>query len=237
MSARLITVLAVLAGLLLIVAGVTIPLWMAVAGIGDVQAAQILWDNQVANYLYTITVFLSCVLMAPVILVLSFRLYPSRRDFAVLGGVLFLFGLVLEAVGTMSSLARWPVAIPQALTGDATGLALYRTLTRLYLAVDFSGVALIYVAAIIYTIGLWRLHRLSAYLLVVSTALLVIAFGVPALYSTLVLAGSIVVYGVAYGALGQAAIQLGMPGGAEPTRPTPPSTARNRRASRRKRRR
>ena len=208
MSARPLTVLAVVAGLLLILAAVTVPLWMAAPGIGDVQAAQILWDNQMANFTYAVAVLLSCVLITPVIVTLTTRLHAVRPGYAVLTGSVFLFGLVLEAAGTMASLSRWAGAITGTLSGDALWLAIYQSLTMLYLAVDFSGVALIYVAAALYVVALWPLHRPSAYALTASIALLIVGFLLPGFYSTAVLAVSISVYGLAYAALGFAAASL-----------------------------
>ncbi len=206
MSARVTRYLALFAGVSLIVAGVTIPLWMATPGIGDVQAAQILSDNQVANWIHALTVLLSCVLIAPVIVMLCVRLYRPRPALALFGGTTFLLGLVLEAVGTMSSLARHGGAMVGAAEGNLVWLTLYRSLTTLYLAVDFSGVALIYVAGLLLAVALWRLHRLASYLLGLSIILLVVAGLVPAFFSLTVLAGSITVYGLAYGSLGYAAV-------------------------------
>ncbi len=101
--------------------------------------------------------------------------------------------------------------MPDAAKGDPLGIKFYQTLTLQYLAVDFSGVGLVYVAAVIYAVALWRLHRISSVLLISSTLLLLIGFSalpfVPSMSAT-ISAGSIVVYGVAYVALGHSAVKL-----------------------------
>jgi hypothetical protein len=62
------------------------------------------------------------------------------------------------------------------------------------------------------SVALWRLHRAASSLLLTSTGLLVIGFAVAPLFpalSSIIIAGSIMVYGLAYTALGQVAVTLG----------------------------
>ncbi len=214
MSARLIMVLAILAGFLLIIAGVTFLLWQPPSSAtgSTIAMAAHLAEQQTANLLYVVSVYLSGVLFLPVILTLTIRLYSKRPNAAIVAGTLFGLGYTLEIVATLASLAQWAMAVPEAARGDPLGIKLLQTLTLQYLAVDFSGVGLVYVAAIIYAVALWRLYRATSSLLLASTGLFVIGFAVfplfPALSSTII-AGSIVVYGLAYITLGQVTVNLG----------------------------
>ncbi len=213
MSSRLVMILAVLAGFFLAIAGVTFLLWQppSTAAASTVAAAAHLSSHQTANLLYVISVFLSGVLFLPVILILSIRLYSKRPNAAIVAGGLFGLGTTLEIVATMASLSQWVFAVPEAAKGDPLGIKLYQTLNLQYLAVDFGGVGLIYVAAVIYAATLWRLHRASSILLLISIALLLVGFiAVPLVpsISSIITSGSIVLYGVAYVALGRATVRL-----------------------------
>ena len=213
MSSKLTMLLASIAGFFLALAGVTFFFWQPPSGAaGSVVAmAAHLSDHQAANLLYVVSVFLSVVLILPVILLLSLRLYTRRPNAAIAAGSLFVFGNILEGVATLASLSQWAFAVPEAAKGDPLGIKIYQTITFQYSAVDFSGVGLIYVAAVVYGVALWRVHRLSSWLLLISTGLLIIGFAavsvVPSI-SPILTAGSIVVYGMAYVALGRAAVKL-----------------------------
>jgi hypothetical protein len=204
-------ILAILAGFFLIVAGVTFLLWQppsSVTGSTFAMAAH-LAEHQAANLLYVISVYLSGALFLPVLLMLTIRLYSKRPNAAIIAGSLFGLGYTLEIVATLASLAQWAIAVPEAARGEPLGVKIFQTLTLQYLAVDFSGVALVYVAAIIYAVALWRLHRAASSLLLTSTGLLVIGFAVVSLFPALsltIIARSIVVYGLAYIALGQVTV-------------------------------
>jgi hypothetical protein len=210
MSSRLTMLLASIAGFFLALAGATFFVWQPPSsGAGSIVAmAAHLTDQQGANILYVISVFLSVVLILPVAVLLSIRLYAQRPNTAIVAGSLFVFGNVLEAAATLASLSQWAFAVPEAAKGDPLGMTLYQTLTFQYLAVDFSGVGLIYVAAVVYAVALWRVHRPSSWLLMISTGLLIIGFAavpvVPSI-SPILTAGSIVVFGMAYVALGHLA--------------------------------
>lgn len=206
MSARLIIVLAASAGLLLAIAGVSVLFWMAPIGAPDVVAAAALAAGSGANVLYAMAVLVSSVLLAPVLLVLTMRLYSVRPAGALVGVALFGFGLVLECVGTMGSLARIPVTA-RAAAGDPGALGLFQALTVQYLATDFAGVALLYVGGIVYAGTLWRVHRATSWMLIASTVLLFLGFAVATLALPF-LAASIVVYGAAYALLGIVAVRL-----------------------------
>ena len=213
MSSKLTLILASIAGFFLAVAGVTFYFWQppnSTAGSVIAMAAH-LSDHRGANLLYVISVFLSVVLILPVVLMLSLRLYTRRPNAAIVAGSLFVFGNILEAVATLASLSQWAFAVPEAAKGDALGINLYQTIALQYLAVDFSGVGLIYIASIIYAVALWELHRPSSWLLIISIGLLIIGFAavpvVPSI-SPILTAGSIVVYGLAYGSLGHLAGKL-----------------------------
>jgi hypothetical protein len=207
-------ILAILAGFFLVIAGVTFLLWQPPSSTtgSTVALAAHLAEQQTANLLYVVSVFLSGVLFLPVILILTIRLNSKRPNAAIVAGTLFGLGYTLEIVATLASLAQWAIAVPEAAQGDPLGIKLLQTLTLQYLAVDFSGVGLVYVAAIIYAVALWRLHRAASSLLVASTCLFVIGFAVFPLFpslSSMIIAGSIVVYGLAYITLGQVAVNLG----------------------------
>ena len=213
MSSRLIMVLAVLAGFFLVLAGVTFLLWQSPSSVaGSVEAMAVhLSDHQKANFLYVISVFLSVVLILPVIVTLTIRLYPKRPNGAIIAGSFFVLGSILETVATLASLSQWAFAVPEASKGDPLGITLYKTLNFQYLAVDFCGVGLIYVAAVIYAFVLWKWHPPSSILLLLSIGLLFIGFAavpiIPAI-SSFITAGSIVFYGIAYVALGRVAVKL-----------------------------
>jgi hypothetical protein len=206
-------ILSALAGFFLAMAGVTFLLWQPPSSaVGTVVAmATHLSDHQETNFLYVISVFLSVVLFLPIILILTIRLYPKRPNGAIIAGSFFVLGSILETVAMLASLSQWTFAVPDAATGDPFGIKIYQTLTLQYLAVDFSGVGLIYVAAVIYAVVLWKLHRASSVLLVSSTLLLLIGFAIlpflPSASST-ISAGSIVVFGGAYVTLGHSAVRL-----------------------------
>ena len=206
MSAGAIMALATVAGLMLMVAGGSVLFWMAPPGAPDSVTAARLAEGSSANIVYALTVLASCALIAPVLLVLAMRLHPLRPTGTMVGAVLFGLGLVLECVGTMGSLARLPVAA-RAAAGDAGALMLFQALTVQYLAVDFSGVGLLYIAGIVYAVALWMVHRPTFWLLVASTALLFLGFAIPSLALPF-LAASIVVYGLAYVLLGLVAVRL-----------------------------
>ena len=213
MSSKLTLILASIAGFFLAVAGVTFYFWQppnSTAGSVIAMAAH-LSDHRGANLLYVISVFLSVVLILPVVLMLSLRLYTRRPNTAIVAGRLFVFGNILEAVATLASLSQWAFAVPDAAKGDALGINLYQTIALQYLAVDFSGVGLIYVAAVVFAVALWKMHRPSSWFLIISTGLLIIGFAavliVPSI-SPILTAGSIFVYGMAYVALGHLAGKL-----------------------------
>jgi Ca2+/Na+ antiporter len=213
MSPKLTMILASAAGFFLAIAGVAFFFWQPpgnAAGSVEAMAAH-LSDHQGTNVLYVVSVFLSIVLILPVVLILSIRLYARRPTAAVVAGSLFVFGNVLEALATLASLSQWAFAVPEAAKGDNLGIRLYQTLTFQYLAVDFSGVGLLYVAAVIYAVTLWRVHRSSSWFLIISIGLLIMGFvAVPiaSSISPLLTSGSIIVYGMAYVALGRTAVKL-----------------------------
>ena len=213
MSSRSVMLLAAFAGFFLALAGVTFLLWQPPSSAtGSVEAMAVhLCDHQEANIVYAISVFLSVILILPVILILTFRLYPKHPNGAIVAGSFFVLGSILETVATLGSLSQWAFAVPEASKGNPLGITLYQTLNVQYLAVDFSGVGLIYVAAVIYAFILWRLHRPSSTLLLLSVGLLFMGFAaVPIIPSigSFITAGSIVLYGITYVALGKAAIKL-----------------------------
>lgn len=213
MSSKLMTVLASIGGFFLAMAGVTFFFWQppGIAAGSVIAIAAHLSDHQVASFLYVICVFLSAVLILPVVLILSIRLYSRRPNAAIVAGCLFVFGNILEAVATLASLSQWAFAVPDAAKGNTLGIRMYQTITFQYLAVDFSGVGLVYVAAVIYAVALWKVHRPSSWLLIISTGLLLTGFTavpfVPSV-SSLISSGSIVVYGAAYISLGRAAVTI-----------------------------
>lgn len=206
MSARLIMALAALAGFFLIISGLTFMLWQ--------ESLSSTTDSTVptaAILLYAISVCLSTVLLLPVILMLSIRLYSKRPNSAIIAGTFLGLGCILDTVATLASLGR-TIAMPKDAQGDPLGNELFQSLTIQYLAVDSGAVGLVYVAAIIYAIDLWRLHRVASSLLLTSTGMIMIGFLISPLspsLSSITAAGSIVVYGLAYIALGHVAVYLG----------------------------
>lgn len=214
MSSRLVTILAVLAGFFLAIAGMTFLIWQppSDAASSIVAIATYLSTHQMANFLYVISVLLSGVLFLPVILILTIRMYREHPNASIVASSLFGLGSILEITATMASLSQWAFAVPEAAQGDPLAIKLYQTLNVQYLAVDFTGVGLVYVAAVIYAAALWNIHRTSSMLLLVSIGLLLVGFAAMPLVPSIgpaITAGSIVVYGAAYIALGRAAVILG----------------------------
>ena len=121
MSSKLVMILAVLAGFFLAMAGVTFLLWQPPSSAaGSVQAMAVhLTDHQKANFIYVISVFLSVILILPVILTLTVRLHPKRPNGAIVAGCLFFLGSILETVATLASLSQWAFAVPEASKGDS----------------------------------------------------------------------------------------------------------------------
>lgn len=219
MSARATRLLALLGGLALIVAGLTVPSWFASPGIGVVQAAQILYDNQVLHLIYVIGLLSSAVCMAPVIVLLAVRLYRRRPGPALLGAGAFLFGLVLETLGALVSLARLGIGVsfPEAayagaasavINEDPTWLPLYLSLTATFQITELIGVILVFVGSIALAAALWRRRWYPAAFVAPSVTIFVVALFVPGIWMTTVMAGSFVVLGGAYGAFGYATARL-----------------------------
>jgi len=219
MSARATRYLALFGGLAIIVAGLTVPQWLASPGIGVVQAAQILHDNRVLHWIYVIGVLLSAVSLAPVVILLAIRLYRRQPGPALLGAGAFVFGLVLEVLGALVSLARLGVgtnlpeaefsgAVAAVMSADTTWLPLYLSLTSTYQLLELSGVILVFVGALALSAALWRRRWVPLAFTVPAIVLFVLALFVPGLWLTTVMAAAFAVLGGAYGAFGYATARL-----------------------------
>lgn len=219
MSARATRFLALFGGLAVIAAALTVPLWLASPGVGVVQAAQILHDNRVLHWLYVIGVLISGVCMAPVVVLLAVRLYRRKPGPALLGAGAFLFGLMLEAIGALVSLARLGVGTSFAeatytnpaaavMNADTTWLPLYLSLTATYQLTAAAGVVLVFVGATVLSGFLWRRQWIPVALVVPAVLIFIIALFVPGVWLTTVMAASFVVLGLAYGAFGYATARL-----------------------------
>ncbi len=223
MSSRAIQVLSVLSGALLVLVGILFPLAIPLEPRAPLLVAYTLAARQTINYVYVGAVVLSNLLFSPLLVLLTIRLYRQRQGTAIIAGSFLGFALVLETVAVLISLSRWQWLIPVAAKGEPNVLLLFETFQTLWLMLDLPGALLFYVAGVIYAIGLWRLHQTTALLFTASAAFFVAAGAVslvtPAIGGAL-LTGSIVVYGIAYIALGQLIIELGKG-------PAEPETARN----------
>ncbi len=219
MSARATRFLALLGGFAVIAAALTVPSWLASPGVGVVQAAQILHDNRVLHYLYVSGVLLSGVCMAPVVVLLAVRLYRRQPGPALLGAGAFLFGLVLEAMGGLVSLARLGVGVsfPEAaysspaaavMNGDTASLPLYLSLSATYQLAAAAGAVLVLVGAVVLAAFLWRRQWVPIALVVPAVLIFIAALFVPGAWLTTVMAASFVVLGLAYGAFGYATARL-----------------------------
>jgi hypothetical protein len=178
MKSSAIIPISALAGFFLFIAGLMF--FMGAVAPGDMDAGdQIarLAQNRTANFVYVASVYLCYVLIIPIIVLLTIHLYPYRPIGAVFAGTLLCLGGGIEMAGTLASLSQWVYVIPEGLQGNAAAIGLFQTLTLQFLLLDFGGVALVYVAAIFFAILLWRVHRLTCYLLLLSVFLLLI--GIP----------------------------------------------------------
>jgi len=219
MSARSTRLLALFGGLAVIVAGLTVPQWLASPGVGVVQAAQILHDNRVLHWIYVIGVLLSAVCVGPVVILLAVRLYRRQPGPALLGAGAFVFGLVLEVLGALVSLARLGVGVSYPETGfsgaasavmsaDTTWLPLYLSLTSTYQLLELIGVILVFVGALTLSGALWRRRWVPLAFALPAAIIFIVALFVPGAWLTTVMAASFVVLGGAYGALGYATARL-----------------------------
>jgi hypothetical protein len=214
MSNRIILVLSVASGVLLVLAGILFPLAIPLEPRPPLLTAHLLAGRQTISFVYVGAVVLSNLLFSPLLVLLTIRLYRHRQGTAIIAGSLLAFALVLETIAVLVSLARWSWLIPTGAKGDPNVLLLFETFQTLWMMLDLPGALLFYVAGAIYAVGLWRMHPTAALLLAASAGFFVIAGAVsvasPAIGGALV-AGSIVIYGIAYIALGQLTIELGKP--------------------------
>ena len=175
-----------IAGVALFVAGIAFLHGVATSNDAD-TAIQItrLADHQLWSFVYVAAVYVCYVLFIPVVVVLTILLYAARPICSVSAGSLFCLGGAIEMAATLASLSRWVFAIPQGARGDAAAIGLFRTLTLQFLILDFSGVALVYAAAVLYAVLLWGIHRPTSYVLLLSTVLLLVGIPVTAVTSHL----------------------------------------------------
>jgi uncharacterized membrane protein (DUF2068 family) len=179
MKTRAILIISWLAGVALFVAGIAFLYGPATPSNGDITIhIARLAENQLSNFAYVGAVYICYILFIPVVVLLTAHLYSFRPIGSVIASTLFCLGGAVEMAATLASLSRWVYAIPEGAKGNATAIGLFKTLTVQFLILDFAGVALVYAAAIIYAILLWKMHRPTSYLLLVSTFLLLV--GIPA---------------------------------------------------------
>jgi len=174
-----ILVISWLAGVALFVAGIAFFYGPATSNNGDItiQIAR-LAENRLSNFAYVGAVYICYILFIPLVVLLTAHLYSFRPIGSVIASTLFCLGGAVEMAATLSSLSRWVYAIPEGAKGNASAIGLFQTLTVQFLILDFAGVALVYAAAIIYAILLWKMNRPTSYLLLISTFLLLV--GIPA---------------------------------------------------------
>jgi hypothetical protein len=214
MSNRVIVALSVLSGVLLVLAGMLFPLVVPLEPRPPLLTANLLAGRQMMSYVYVAAVVLSNLAFSPLLVLLTIRLYPKRPGPAIIAGSLLAFAILLETIAVLISLARWSWLIPVGAKGDPNVLLLFETFQVLWMALDLPGAFLFYVSGVIYAVVLWRMHPTAAMLLAASAGFFVaggaVSIAYPAIGGALV-AGSIVVYGIAYIALGQFIIELGKP--------------------------
>ncbi len=212
MSNRIVLSLAVASGLLLALVGILFPLVVPLEPRPPLLTAYLLAGRQTISYVYVGAVVLSNIIFSPLLVLLTIRLYRHRQGTAIIGGSLLAFGILLETIAVLVSLARWSWLIPVGAKGEPNVLLLFETFQTLWMMLDLPGALLFYIAGAIYAVGLWRLHPTTAMLLAASGGFFLIAGAVsiafPAIGGALV-AGSIVIYGIAYMAIGQFVVELG----------------------------
>ncbi len=214
MSNRIVLALCVLSGALLALAGILFPLVVPLEPRPPLLTANLLAGRQTMSFVFVGALVLSNVAFSPLLALLTIRLYPRRQGTAIIAGSLMTFGIVLETIAVLMSLARWSWLIPSGAKGDPNVLLLFQTFQTLWMALDLPGALLYYVAGAIYAVGLWRLHPTAAMLLAASGGFILIAGAVSITYPAIggaLVTGSIVIYGMAYIALGQLIIELGKP--------------------------
>lgn len=214
MSNRVVVVLSIATGVLLVLAGVLFPLVVPLEPRPAFLTANLLAGRQMMSYVYVAAMVLSNLAFSPLLVLLTIRLYATRPGSAIIAGTLLAFGIVLETIAVLISLARWSWLIPTGAKGDPNVLLLFETFQILWMALDLPGAFLYYVSGVIYAIVLWRTHPTAAMLLAASAGFFVAGGALSIAYATIggaLVAGSIVVYGIAYIALGQLIIELGKP--------------------------
>ena len=212
MKNRAILILSILSGIFLCMAGIAFWIWQPSPSQSDIaQQIAHLSQNKVAYLLYVGSVYLCYTLLIPVIILLTIALYPRYRIGAIAAGSLFCLGGAIELVATLASLSRWVYAIPHGLQGDSMAIDLFKTLTDQFIALDFGGVALVYAAALVYTILLWNIHRFTSYTLLLSTVILILGIPVGIFVPSLAMVLptlSIIVYSFACPGFGYIAARL-----------------------------
>ncbi len=214
MSNRIVITLSIASGLLLALVGILFPLAIPLEPRLPLLLANALAARQTISYAYVGAVVLSNLLFSPLLVLLTIRLYRRLQATAIIAGSLLAFGIVLETIAVLISLARWSWLIPIGAKGDPNVLLLFETFQTLWMMLDLPGALLFYVAGAIYAVGLWRMHQTTAMLLAASVGFFLIAGAFSTIYPAIagaLLTGSIVIYGIAYISLGQLIIELGKP--------------------------
>jgi hypothetical protein len=169
MATNIIKILAFLAGSFLILSGMTFILWMPPGNIDKIQQAVYLAQHRMENMAYVFSVFMSSILFLPVIILLTVQYYKKRPVSSVLAGSTFALAVIFQTVATLSSLAKWTYAVPEAAKGDPLALKFLDSLQSLYLSIDIPGAILFYIAGIVYAFLFWYKNRVSSLLLIMST--------------------------------------------------------------------
>lgn len=201
MRSRAIAALSFLAGLLLIISGMSFYLWMPPSGLPAVSQALYLLDHKAENMVYVFSTVLSNILIIPVILLMTAQLYRRDHAAAVISGGFMGFAVLMQTVATLFSLARWTSAVPDAALNNPGGVRLFKTLEAIYLFIDLPGAVMFYAAAVLLVFILRKIYFPAAVFLFLSVILFIAGLAVMSLnpgLSLLFTSASICAYGFAY---------------------------------------
>jgi hypothetical protein len=206
-----IKVLAILAGLSLVLAGMTFILWMPPPGLSIQQQALHLMSHKNESLIYLFSVYLSGILFTPIIILLTIKLFSQRAIASVAAASTFILAVILQTIATLASFSRWVFAIPELAKGDVSAGRIFETLQTLYLFIDIPGAILFYVAGIIYAVILWNLQRVASLLLTFSIIVFILGGAITSFIpqlSTILTGSSIIIYGIAYISIGDVTHRL-----------------------------
>lgn len=178
MSKRLTMFLSILSGVLLSFAGIFFFFWQPPPEImGNIPLkAQHMVENFDFNILYIISTVGCCFFFLPVAVTVLIRLNKIYANTIILGTTFLIIGFLLDGIANLYSISWWTEAIPSSVSGDEIGKMLFNTIETGFLALDFTAVAFVYLAALVYGIGFLRSQKLIGYPMMLSFIFFIAAF-------------------------------------------------------------